>query len=65
MSTRSATPPRANPTASATKKPSQYEPLELITLAATKVLIISIPPAAKLTIRVARQMSTNASATAA
>ena len=30
-----------------------------------EVLIISIPPAAKLTIRVARQMSTNASATAA
>ena len=39
--------------------------MELITAEAMKVVIISIAPWAKFTIRVARQISTSASATAA
>ena len=65
ISTRSTTAPSTRPEASATKNPSQYEPLEPITLDAMNVVIISIAPCAKFTIRVARQISTNAIASAA
>lgn len=64
-STRSTTAPRTNPETRAATSPSQYEPVAWITPSATNVVIISMPPWAKLTIRVARQMSTRASATAA
>ena len=63
--TRSSTAPRTNPDAKATARPSTYEPLELITAEAMNVVIISIAPWAKLTIRVERQIRTSASATAA
>src|SRR5947209_5767434 len=63
--TRSTTAPSISPEASATKNPSGYEPVFVITAEAMKVVTISIAPCAKLTIRVARQISTSASATAA
>ena len=65
ISTRSTIAPRANPDTSATAKPSTYDPVRLITAEAMNVVIISIAPWAKLTILVARQISTSASATAA
>ena len=45
--------------------PASRMPDDLITLEAMKVVIMSMPPWAKLTMRVARQISTRASATAA
>ena len=65
MSTRSTSAPRTRPLIRATANPSQYDPLEPITLEAMNVVSISIPPCAKFTMRVARQIITSESATAA
>src|SRR5947209_11600340 len=62
---RSTTTPSSTPAASATKKPAQYGPVVAITLVAMNVVTISIPPCAKFTILVARQIITSDSATAA
>jgi hypothetical protein len=62
---RSTTAPRTSPASKAATRPSQNDPVRPITDQATKVEIIIIPPWAKLTIRVERQISTRASATAA
>ena len=64
-STRSTTAPSTKPLASATTNPTTYDAPPLITAEAMNVVTISIAPCAKLTMRVARQISTSASATAA
>ena len=65
MTSRSATAPSTSPAPSATTSASQYGPPCSMTVYARNVVNISMPPWAKLTILVARQISTSASATAA
>ena len=65
ITTRSTTAPSTSPDASATRKPTQYGAPRSITDQAMNVVSISIPAWAKLRIRVARQISTSDSATAA
>ena len=65
ITTRSITAPSTRPLASAMRKPTQYGAPASITVQAMNVVTISIPAWAKLRIRVARQISTSESATAA
>ena len=65
ISTRSTIAPITKPQTRATTNPSQYEPLEAMTLDAMNVVTMNIPPWAKFTIRVARQIITSERATAA
>src|SRR3569833_2476195 len=65
MSSRSMRAPSTRPEASAVARASQYDPPCHTTLHARNVVNISMPPVAKFTMRVARQISTRASATAA
>jgi hypothetical protein len=65
MTKRSTTAPSTSPATSATANAAQYEWVPCTTEYATNVVIIIIPPWAKLTIRVERQIRTRASAAAA